>query len=98
MIIILTILMMIIIIIVIIRGSAPHPPERDSGVAAGPRKGANIYYIPCTIYYLLHTIYYILYTILYYTIVFGKGQMRSALMGSLQISYVLTEGLFGYSR
>ena len=29
---------------------------------------------------------------------FGKGQMGSALMGSLQISCFLTEGLFGYSR
>ena len=28
----------------------------------------------------------------------GKGQMGSALMGSLQISCSLTEGLFGYSR
>ena len=28
----------------------------------------------------------------------GKGQMGSALMGSLQISCFLTEGLFGYSR
>ena len=28
---------------------------------------------------------------------FGKGQMGSALMGSLQISCFLTEGLFGYS-
>ena len=27
----------------------------------------------------------------------GKGQMGSALMGSLQISCLLTEGLFGYS-
>ena len=30
--------------------------------------------------------------------VLGKGQMGSALMGSLQISSFLTEGLFGYSR
>ena len=29
---------------------------------------------------------------------FGKGQMGSALMGSLQISCFLTEGPFGYSR
>ena len=29
---------------------------------------------------------------------FGKGQMESALIGSLQISCFLTEGLFGYSR
>ena len=29
---------------------------------------------------------------------FGKGQMGSALMGSLQISSFLTEGLLGYSR
>ena len=28
----------------------------------------------------------------------GKGQMGSALMGSLQILCFLTEGLFGYSR
>ena len=28
----------------------------------------------------------------------GKGQMGSALMGSLQISCFLTEGPFGYSR
>ena len=28
----------------------------------------------------------------------GKGQMGSARMGSLQISFFLTEGLFGYSR
>ena len=28
----------------------------------------------------------------------GKGQMGSALMGPLQISCFLTEGLFGYSR
>ena len=28
----------------------------------------------------------------------GKGQMGSALMGSLQISYLLAEGLLGYSR
>ena len=28
----------------------------------------------------------------------GKGQLGSALMGSLQISCVLTEGLVGYSR
>ena len=28
----------------------------------------------------------------------GKGQMGSALMGSLQISCLLTEGLFGHSR
>ena len=28
----------------------------------------------------------------------GKGQMGSALTGSLQISWFLTEGLFGYSR
>ena len=27
----------------------------------------------------------------------GKGQMGSALMGSLRISCFLTEGLFGYS-
>ena len=32
------------------------------------------------------------------TEVLGKGQMGSALMGSLQISCFLTEGLFGYSR
>ena len=29
---------------------------------------------------------------------FGKGQMGSALMGSLQISCFLTEGFFWYSR
>ena len=28
----------------------------------------------------------------------GKGRMGSALMGSLQVSCFLTEGLFGYSR
>ena len=28
----------------------------------------------------------------------GKGQMGSALMGSLQITFLSTEGLFGYSR
>ena len=28
----------------------------------------------------------------------GKGQTGSALMGSLQISCYLTEGIFGYSR
>ena len=30
--------------------------------------------------------------------IFGKGQMGSALMGSLQISCFLTEGLFWYSH
>ena len=30
--------------------------------------------------------------------VFGKGQRRSALMGSLRISCFLTEGSFGYFR
>ena len=29
---------------------------------------------------------------------FGKGQLGSALMGSLQIACLLTEGPFGYSR
>ena len=32
------------------------------------------------------------------SVVLGKGQMGSALMGSLQISCFSTEGLFGYSR
>ena len=30
--------------------------------------------------------------------VLGKGQMGLALMGSLQSSYFLADGLFGYSR
>ena len=47
-----------------------------------------IYDMYIYIYIYVHSIYSIL----------GKGQMGSALMGSLQTSCFLTEGLFGYSR
>ena len=65
------------------------------------------YYYYCYYYYYYYYYYYSYTevddtgTYLRYpgvSAVCGKGQMGSALMGSLRISCFLTEGLFGYSR